>query len=333
MRAERLAPSDVDALRVPLAEQKRFLPFGWYREVKAAAAAELVRTNLRKAAERSGQPGAWQVIGTDTVQAVATVERLEWDSRHFGFPVSRIDHLYAFGSDPGARGAAYAVLLAQVCAGEEARGTRYLVTRIAAADVAAVHALEDAGFRLLETLVFASIRARDVDFTRMRRMAHVRDAREEDLPALAAISREAFARAPAYDRFHADPLLPQEKCDELMGIWPVSSYHGFADFVLTAEKEGRPVGYMTAKRHRELWDALGYNVSALIMSGVSPKGTGAYAALVVEATTRLVADEAERVQASTQVYNTSVLNTWEFLGFRVNHSELTYRRWLGPPSL
>lgn len=253
---------------------------------------------------------------------------LTWDSRHFGLQMAQIESLYVFDESPLVRYEAGSALLTQLCHEERERGTRYLFIKSNAWDTPLTHALEDAGFRLVVTNVTSFIRAHDVEFERFPRLCLVRDAHDEDIPVLTEIARRGFGSQTGHDRFHADWTLSKARSDDLMAQWVANSFHGFADFVLTAEKHDQPVGFMTANLQRDLWERLGYSVSSFGVGAVSPAAKGAFMALVMEVASRLVARGARAVEMTTQIGNLEVHNTWEALGIRVCRSHHVFRKWL-----
>jgi dTDP-4-amino-4,6-dideoxy-D-galactose acyltransferase len=72
--------------------------------------------------------------------------------------------------------------------------------------------------------------------------AVARPFKHREVEQLAAISRAAFR---GITRFYADPMFPNERCDDLYEQWLLSSCNGWAAQVLVVESADSPVGFVT----------------------------------------------------------------------------------------
>jgi hypothetical protein len=166
-----------------LAEQYPFAPYAFYRGrapegAFSALACEWVREVIAASSGRfedgSGGLACWR--------------RLAWDSEQFGFPAARIDALITAGDYREARARA-AGLAAEVVADCRAAGVRHLTARLDAGDLAAQHALEGAGFELIDGIQTFSL-DRAPEFP-SNAAIQVRLFQREDLEPLLAIARQA----------------------------------------------------------------------------------------------------------------------------------------------
>lgn len=127
------------------------------------------------------------------------VERLAWDSEHFGVAVARVRR-----PDSADRVRAAA-------ASADRLGVRCLTALVEADDTDTVAAAEEAGFRCYDVRVeldHALDRAAPAE-------SSVRAATDADLPSLEAIARERFTAS----RFFADPNFARDRTRELYVAW------------------------------------------------------------------------------------------------------------------
>lgn len=106
-----------------------------------------------------------------------------------------------------------------------------------------VYALQKNDFLLVNTLMtyyFDFDKCRCPEFSYQCRIG---DCQEKDLPVLKEIARTSFR----FDRFHSDPTLPNNLCDQYYEKWIENSYYGFADKIIVAYLHDKPAGFATAK--------------------------------------------------------------------------------------
>lgn len=201
---------------------------------------------------------------------------------------------------------------------------RLLIARCAVDDLPGVHALEDAGAHLMDTLVYfrrklgpdaQPLPEPDPEVT-------IRPARPEDADRVEAIAAAAFT---GYDgHFHADPRLARAACDAVYTSWARTSVlsREVADEVLVAEIDGKVAGFITLKfAVPETGEGPLY--------GVAPEyqGRGLGRAMMAHGLHWFQARRAIRMQMSTQVTNTRSQRVWARLGFAPSHAYYTFHRW------
>lgn len=228
------------------------------------------------------------------------------DSARFGFRV----------------GKAYPLVLAGLPAAlEQSReeNLKLLLARCAIEDLATVHALEAAGFRLMDTLVHL---ARPLGEADEAETPGVRVAAAADVAAVAAIARRAFADYVGH--YHADQRLPRQTVAEIYPDWAsrAISVAGVADRVLVAELDGEVAGFAVLKR---LDDARCDGV----LYGVDPakRRRGVYRALLSASLAWGRAAGFATMEYSTQLSNLTALRTVGRLGFLPERSFHTFHRW------
>jgi dTDP-4-amino-4,6-dideoxy-D-galactose acyltransferase len=145
----------------------------------------------------------------------------------------------------------------------------------------------------------------------------VRLACREDLGALKAIARTGHRET----RFYFDLHFERAKCDLLYETWIENSFSGFAQAVLVAEVNAKPVGYLTC--------SLQGVESQIGLVGVADKcqGMGLGKQLVESFLAWSVEHGADRATVVTQGRNVSAQRLYQRMGFLTAEFQLWYHRW------
>jgi GNAT superfamily N-acetyltransferase len=202
-------------------------------------------------------------------------------------------------------------------------GVQMLVARCAAEDLRAAQAMEEAGGRLMDTLVYY-VRGLDRPVPEDRPpLTLVRVLLPEDVAAVRRVAAESFRGY--FGHYHADPRLDRAKCDETYTSWAERSCvdRTVASKVLVAEHEGRVSGFLTLLER-------GPEEQEIILNGVDPalQRHGIYRALVLAAVQEARSEGARRLLVSTQLINLGVQKTWTRVGFELARSYYTFHLWL-----
>jgi GNAT superfamily N-acetyltransferase len=201
-----------------------------------------------------------------------------------------------------------------------ANAVQMLIGRCAADDLSAAQAMEAAGGRLMDVLVYW-VRPLDRVGTEASSVL-VRASGPSDAEAVRAVADAPFRGY--FGHYHADQRLDRAKCDEVYASWAERSCldPNVASRVLLAEHEGRVVGFLTLAGR-------GPEEQEIILNGVDPavQRQGTYRALVLAAVRHARADGAQRLTVSTQLINIGVQKTWARLGFEPSRSYLTFHLW------
>jgi GNAT superfamily N-acetyltransferase len=150
----------------------------------------------------------------------------------------------------------------------------------------------------------------------------IRTTRARDLPALEDIAAQAHQDS----RFFFDEGFPAARCRQLYALWVRKSYQGFADRVMTALVEGRPVGYIAL--HREAPSA-----GRIGLVGVLPsrRGRGIGQALLKDALGWFAQQGMVQARVTTQGRNLASQRLYQRCGFRVCEMGLWYHKWFHKP--
>lgn len=314
-----LQPLDTDYTREMLNEHLPWSPHDYIRTPATAFASDrrAFVAHMTRPLPPEDDLRAQVTVGGVTLAILA--ERLPWDSDFFGYPIVRLHGIFPLAAYD--LKADYSAAVTLWLDSLRARGIRYLFGSVATEDLAAFFALQQTGFKVIETrLIFHRTLA---DYAYPERFA-VRTATVADIPLLAETSRTMVNH---YDRFHADPFLDRAGVDRLMEQWVYASLkEDFADITLVPD-DPQPRAFVTINQHRPSWPAWGLRIGQPIISAVDTSFRGWYLGLISESAYYLrdVA-QADHMIVVTQTTNRAVLRVWEKLGFRFGRTEHVVRK-------
>lgn len=217
----------------------------------------------------------------------AALERLDWDSAHFGFPIARLvpERCDAFGK--------------AVTAARDG-GIRCVYLLLDAADAARLDAAQAAGFRVRDVRVELE---RRLDGAASAPPSGVHDALPDDVAALERIARERFTDA----RFFTDDGFPADRAAALYAAWLRRGLDTAERRVLVA---GDAEGFLVAHT--------GTGTVELIAVAAGAEGHGYGAALVAAADAGFAAAGLERARVVTQARNVGAQRLYQRAGYRTS---------------
>lgn len=202
-------------------------------------------------------------------------------------------------------------------------GYQHLTCKVSTSDKGIVKALEENGFYLVDTAITFCFQFGKNQLRSMEYKCRLGDCQKEDLQELMRIAKESYS----LDRFHSDPKLPNDLCDEYYEKWIQNSVNGFADKTLVAYYDNKVVGFTTGKRRRE------EEYYDLVLSAVdiNARGLNIYTSMI-HYMTNYVVNLAEKdstlkgILLETQVDNYPVLRAWIKLGYTPYSSLYVFQR-------
>ena len=165
---------------------------------------------------------------------------LPWDSQVLGCPSGSIEGLWAEGCYAEQRHRLETVLNACIADAED-HGVRFLSVRLPEDAIAALHAVESVGFRIIESfLTFGRKTAGEIPFVRSEARnggsdCRVRLAQPDEMETVAAIAHRAFESF----RLRVDPQIPESRARHSRREWVRNGFKGRAEAIYVAESENR----------------------------------------------------------------------------------------------
>lgn len=256
-----------------------------------------------------------QPLRIETPAGVAEWRTLQWDSEQFGIPAARLDLLEASGSYVEARAQKRDVLASVLHECREA-GIRHLAARVDTGNFSTIHALEEAGFELIDSILTFQL---SLNGNHASAPSGIRLFEPRDLPEVLEIGRTAFV----FDRFHADPALSQAVADRVNESWTRNSCLGTAaDAVIVAEEEGRIASFVTCRTDGKAE----HGIIVLVATAAWARGRGAARRASLAALHWFAEQGMETVEVGTQLRNIPAARLYESLGFRLTRTSLTFRK-------
>ncbi len=185
----------------------------------------------------------------------------------------------------------------------------YAIFRVNASYFPTIHALEDAGFKLVDGYLELECEVKEGESL----PTNVRKAKNEDLEQLQAIAARSFSKT----RFYNDPLIKKSQGDKIYSEWIKNSILGkMADMVLVWEEGKSLLGFVTIRKNGNL---------TLISVSKNAQGKGIGKLLVKAALNQFKKWGISKSTIETQMTNISALRAYQSCGYKIADSYLTFR--------
>ena len=255
-----------------------------------------------------------------------------------GCPSGSVGGLWAEGCYAEQRHRLETVLNACIADAED-HGVRFLSVRLPEDAIAALHAVESVGFRIIESfLTFGRKTAGEIPFG-TKSDFYVRLAQPDEMETVASIAYCAFQSF----RLRVDPQIPESRARHSRREWVRNGFKGRAEAIYVAESENRLrsacpdsigespriVGFalLRSKVSRRFWERSTEKIGEIELIAVDPAfhGRGIGKALVAEAI-RHYQGKTSEIQVGTQAKNLRAIGLYTRMGFSVVRSELSFHR-------
>ncbi|RYF22008.1 MAG: hypothetical protein EOO42_09540 [Flavobacteriales bacterium] len=236
---------------------------------------------------------------------IFVVKFLKWDTDYFKIPTYKLIYVLYSHNDYNTLKSA-----AKKFANEFfTQSGIYCFSEIPSEDIFTIQALNESGFKLVESRLTYYLELKKYDFKRFK----VREASLADIPNLKRVAREMRND---YDRFHAETIFDLEKSDEFLATFIEESIKGFSDYTMVPAEEGvSPDAFLTANYLNTEWEKIGEKVSKMVLSAVSSDTCkGWYVKLISEMAYHLKSIGAEYAFMHPATTNRAVIRTYEKLG-------------------
>ncbi|MHA2610389.1 MAG: hypothetical protein V2G48_00795 [bacterium JZ-2024 1] len=316
-----LSRSEIPLL-VPLIEQHPYKKYQYIRPMPAQAIQKYTLYQLEKTAEE-GQ--VWGEKSGDTIRAYLAVKKLTWDSEILGVPCARITDCYA--PEPYSVGFPLTrELLKTMKAWAREENISFIDVRVDTRNMVWVHALEEAGFRTMETAVlYAFVKGYGELFPRPEPTCTVRLATAEDLDFLKRVAGALFT----WDRFHRDPKIPPESASALYQNWVENIVNGTHGAVFIVEADGKKLGFHTASLDEEFNQFSHMKVAQMELIAIipHPRVSHVWENLIYEMISRGLEYGVSVGESRTQLFNLSAM--WRLMRTPPHflRTELTLHYW------
>jgi len=304
-------------LLAPLVDAYRFKRFRDHRGIARRAAGAVMVAEIRETLDHVD--GLVLTVRASRQEAVAVARVLAWETEFFRVPMGRIEYVLAPTAD------AWQAALREAVRALRARGVRHVSLRLDVADLGSVSIAESEGFRLMDALVTYGARLDKEAPREFRAVGRVRPLAPNDIDQVLDVARHAFRAYPS--RFHADPHLPDDRCDALYDEWARKVSTGeMADMVVVAEaSDGTLLGFLAWRRCEPVSSIAGVPVWGGGLGACRLGSGGAFGGLIRAAWGQTGVGIAD---CQTQISNVPTIRVYEAVGLRYCRAEYTLHRWL-----
>lgn len=245
--------------------------------------------------------------------SIKTIEK-EWESGLFG------KNVFMLKFEPDMEVERYIDDVEKAQAMLNRQGPCLLMSRISCLDTPARRALEATGFHLMECYIELEHHLADVGAPSGKN--RIRPFRHEEIDDLQRIALSAFQ----YSRFHMDWQIDREAADLSRSEWIKNACLGRAEFVLVAEQEGAPVGFVSCVRKGHGEEAVGQLDLIAVDSRYRKRRLGYD--LVTAFLAMCKAKGISKSIVGTQAHNTPSIRLYERCGYCTTKTYFSYHKHL-----
>lgn len=258
----------------------------------------------------------WLLVQDDQFLALASWRTLPWDSEVLQCPSGAIFWLWAKGEYVEQCHRLLAVLKACITDAEQ-RNIRFLSLRLEEGALAALHAAEAVGFRIIESyLTFRRNTTEEI----LPEDSRVRLARPDEVEIVADLAFRAFQ---SY-RYFVDPLIPEVLARHSRREWVRNAFQGRAEAIYIAENQNQVAGFVLLKSRNRL---TGEKIGIIDLIAVDPQSSGqGIGKVLVAQAVRHYHGSASAIEVGTQGKNTRAVGLYTRMGFQMVHSEFSLHR-------
>jgi ribosomal protein S18 acetylase RimI-like enzyme len=274
---------------------------------------------------------AFQWVASGTIKGFILYNDSPWDTEITGRRIGTVEYIAATaGDDSGTE--IQQELLDELMRSLADRGTQCVVCKVHSTDLQAIHALEQRGFLLMDTLLdfvfdFSRTPLEEINPPRRDKQLKIRRAEPADLSALMAINEKAFTGY--FGRYHADSRMPPDTGTKIYAQWVRSAFQGWADWILVAEVDGRIAGYGLWRKPLEIEEKNSLRVAHYDLAAIDPEflGRGLWTALMFDGMS-VARNCAQYLVGPVHVCNYPVQHTLQKLGWRISGARHSFHKWL-----
>ena len=254
-----------------------------------------------------------------------------WDSRIIGRRIGTVNHLAVTRDEP-AGVEILRELTSQLVQTLADRGTQFVVCKVQSSELAAIHALEQSGFLLMDTLLdfvfdFSRTPLEKIRFPERDGQLKIRPAKDTDLPVLIDINEKSFGDY--FGRYHADPQMPAGTATRIYTEWVRSAFQGWADWILVAELDDKIAAYGLWRKPRGAEERNSIGVAHYDLAAIDPefRGRGLWTALMHDGMW-IARDCAQYLIGPVHVSNYPVQHLLQKFGWSMSGARHSFHKWL-----
>jgi dTDP-4-amino-4,6-dideoxy-D-galactose acyltransferase len=258
------------------------------------------------------------------IQGLLLFKLSSWDTEHFGFHTSLIDHVLIKETDYDKKVLIANRLLKTYQSWCETNNIRFIVVKISSMDLPTIHGFEMNGFRFMENWIFNKYELKKLD-NRSKQPLNLRLIQPSDLDDMLLFSKGAFTT----HRFHADSHISKEKAETLYEKWIRTDFHDPKQRTLVYESDDRPAAFMIYYRYdlRSYFN-LQFAMWKMALLDPSLKGKGLGTDFFISLLHYHKQEGLDVVDSGLSNRNLTSLNLHNKLNFKIFSTLVTLHKWI-----
>jgi ribosomal protein S18 acetylase RimI-like enzyme len=266
--------------------------------------------------------GEWSFfsVGEAGSRAIVGCRISKWDEDVFGVKMAFVSVIC---SEPGVKAGTLEKLAATCLKYLSSKGVRFVSARVNGDNLPAIHALESAGFRYYETVIWPVASAGDIVG---RKVPGVRPMSEKDFGRVAEIAgNHSYSRG----HYYCDPGFDRARVDGMCVKWVTGAFRK-GEPVAVIETGGEVAGYFAFLMDERLSKALGRRYARMRHLAIDSRyrGKGLGARLFKGTMSMMKGMGAEYVDSGYSTKNHSSARLHSSHGFHSVYEEATLHLWL-----
>jgi hypothetical protein len=272
-----------------------------------------------------------EINSGDRLEGFILINDLPWDSRILKTNMACISE-FVLNPNCNSKELVAGEVLEKAIAVAKNDGYQFLLCKVYTNDLVAIHALEKAGFLLVDTLLEYEVDFRKTPFNDIHEQNPsediiIRFAKMKDELEISELAKAAFANH--FGRYHSDPRIPRNLATQVYAEWMHSSLRGYADHFVIADVAGKIAGLSIWKKTSDLEKTLPVRISHYSIGAILPDyfGKKLFSILSFEGM-KLLNKESDIIEVSTHINNYPVQRALTRLGWQIGDARHSFHKWL-----
>ena len=250
--------------------------------------------------------------------------KLEWDSEILKFNAGKIDFIAADG-DYNNKFKIKNILTKGIIKKCLEEGINYILCRINSNELSSINSLISNRFILIDGILKFSLNLKNLKLKSINQNIETRLVDPEEIDQIKKIARGSFK----IDRFHSDPLIPNDQADRLYEIWAENSCKNkVADAVIVGSIDGQIISFVTCKIDKIAKEYFNLHLGVIELVATKDKFRKKRFAKYTTygAIEWFKNNKIEIVEVGTQISNIAASRLYESCGFKLISTSLTFRK-------
>ena len=272
-----------------------------------------------------------EVNSNNRLDGFIVINDLPWDSNIFKTRMASISE-FVLDSDCSRKEIVAGELMEKAIISAKKDGYQFLLCKVYTDDLVIIHALERAGFLLVDTLLDYQVDFRKTPFNKIPEQKPaddtiIRFARLEDENELSELAKTSFANH--FGRYHSDPRISRSLATQVYVEWMHSCLRGYADYFVLAEIEGKIAGLTIWKKTSNLEKSIPVRINHYSIGAIHPEffGRKLFSLLTYEGM-KLLNQESDIIEGPTHINNYAVQRGYTRLGWQIGDARHSFHKWL-----